>query len=149
MTAPRDSRVACAKAAGELRCEPRAAVVESAARHEYGAASKSMTPTKLQEVLPEIVRCLREALQPECIYLFGSCADGAPGPHSDVDLLVVVPESDLDFYQRAALAYDALWEIDVPIDVLVYTRAEFESRAALPVSLERTVRTKGRVLHAA
>ncbi len=39
--------------------------------------------------------------------------------------------------------------IPVPIDVQVYTREEFESRASLPVSFERTVRQKGRVLYAA
>lgn len=81
--------------------------------------------------------------------MFGSCATGTPGPDSDVDLVVVVAQSDLGFYARGAAAYDALWEIDVPLDVLVYTRAEFEERAALPISLERTVRTKGQVLHAA
>ncbi len=108
-----------------------------------------MTRAKLDEVLPEIVRRLRDALQPERIYLFGSCAYGTPGPDSDIDIVVVVPQSDLGFYARGAAAYDALWEIDVPLDVLVYTRAEFEERAALPISLERTVCTTGRVLHAA
>jgi predicted nucleotidyltransferase len=104
---------------------------------------------QIQAALPEIVRCLREVLQPERIYLFGSAAYGTITPDSDVDLLVVVPDSPLRFFQRAALAYDALWDIDVPIDVQVYTRDEFESRAALSVSLERTVRTKGRLLYAA
>ncbi len=108
-----------------------------------------MTREQVEQVLPEIVRRLREALAPERIYLFGSCAYGSPGPDSDVDLLVVVPHTGLDFLRRGALAYDALWEIDVPIDVAVYTRAEFESRAALSVSLERTVRTKGHLLYAA
>lgn len=104
---------------------------------------------RIQEALPEIVRRLRDALQPERIYLFGSAAYGTITPSSDVDLLVVVPDSPLDFFQRGVLACDALWGIDLPIDVQVYTRAEFESRAVLPVSLERTVRTKGCVLYAA
>jgi hypothetical protein len=66
-----------------------------------------------------------------------------------LDLLVVVPQSDLRFYQRAALAYRALRGVSVPIDVLVYTQAEFEPRASLPVSFERTVREQGQVLYAA
>ena len=37
----------------------------------------------------------------------------------------------------------------VPVDVQVYTRAEFETRAALAVSFERTVKHKGRVVYAA
>jgi len=108
-----------------------------------------MTQAQAEQVVPVIVQRLREALHPERIYLFGSCADGAVGRDSDVDLLVVVPESSLSFYERGALAYGALRDIEVPIDVLVYTRAEFDARADLPVSLERTIRTKGRVLYAA
>ena len=102
-----------------------------------------------ERVLPEIVRRLREALAPETIYLYGSCSRGTMGPDSDIDLLVVVPESDLSFFERGAVAYRALRRIGVPIDVQVYTRAEFETRAALPVSFERTVRAEGRVLYAA
>ncbi len=68
---------------------------------------------------------------------------------SDIDLLVVVAESDLSFFERGAAAYRALRRIGVPVDVQVYTRAEFETRAALPVSFERTVRAEGRVLYAA
>lgn len=104
---------------------------------------------QVQEALPEIVRCLREALHPERIYLFGSAASGTVTPDSDVDLMVVLPESSLGFYERGALAYRALRDIDVPIDVMVYTRAEFDARASLPVSLERTIRTKGQTLYAA
>jgi hypothetical protein len=43
-----------------------------------------MTTERVQQVLPEIVRRLCDALHPERIYLFGSCAEGTPGPDSDV-----------------------------------------------------------------
>jgi predicted nucleotidyltransferase len=108
-----------------------------------------MSANRLQSALPEIVRRLRQALEPAAIYLYGSVAYGEPGADSDVDLLVIVPESELTFHQRSALAYRALRGIGIPIDVQVYTRAEFESRAALPVSFERTVSTRGRILYAA
>jgi len=108
-----------------------------------------LTAQQVEQVLPEIVRRLREALSPETIYLFGSCARRSAGTSSDVDLLVVVRESELSFFQRGAAAYRALRRIGVPVDVQVYTRREFEVRAALPVSFERTVRLKGRVLYAA
>ena len=108
-----------------------------------------MTHEQFEQLLPEIVRRLSEALAPETIYLYGSCAHGKVGPDSDVDLLVVVPESERTFFERGALAYRSLRRIQVPVDVQVYTREEFESRAALPVSFERTVRTKGRVVYAA
>lgn len=108
-----------------------------------------MTFEQAEAVLPEIVDRLCKALNPTKIYLYGSCASGHPGPDSDLDLLVVVENSPLDFFKRSALAYQALRRIGVPIDVQVYTRNEFEPRAALPVSFERTVCRKGRVLYAA
>jgi hypothetical protein len=52
-----------------------------------------MTSQELEKFLPEVVRRLVDALQPERIYFRLPCA-GNPGPHSDVDMLVVVPDSD-------------------------------------------------------
>ncbi len=104
---------------------------------------------EFDEKLAEIVARLRAALSPVAIYLYGSYAYGTPGPGSDIDLLVVVDESALDPYERDALAYRALCGIGVPKDVQVYTRSEFDERAALPVSFERTVRKKGRIVDGA
>ncbi len=104
---------------------------------------------ELDRKLGEIVDRLRAAFSPVAIYFFGSYAYGTPRPHSDIDLLVVVPDSPLSPYQRDGAAYRALRGIGVPKDVLVYTRAEFERRAALPISFERTVRTKGKMIYAA
>lgn len=108
-----------------------------------------LSEAELAEKLAEAVRRLRAALAPSAIYFFGSYAYGTPGPGSDLDLLVVVEDSPLDPYSRDALAYRALRGLGVPKDVQVYTRAEFEERAALPVSFERTVKTRGRLLYAA
>ena len=108
-----------------------------------------MTAQRIEQVLPEMVRRIREALDPVAIYLYGSCAYGTVGPGSDVDLLIVVSDSSQSFFERGAIAYRALRHIGVPVDVQVYTQDEFETRAKLPVSFERTVHTKGRVLYAA
>ena len=108
-----------------------------------------LTQQIVDQALPGVVRRLREALQPTVIHLYDSCAAGNVGPDSDVDLLVVVSDSELTFFERGALAYRALRGVGVPVDVQVYTQAEFDSRADLPVSFERTVRRKARVLYAA
>lgn len=109
-------------------------------------------PLKTQTIdhlLPEITRRLRDTFDPCTIYLFGSHAEQRASSGSDIDLLVIIPQSDLSFYQRATQAYRALRHLGTPIDVQVYTREEFEQRADLPVSFERTVRDKGRIIHAA
>lgn len=108
-----------------------------------------LTDEELKRKLAEVVERLRREFAPVAIYLFGSYAYGTPGPHSDLDLLVIVDDSPLDAYSRDARAYEALTGLGIPKDVQVYTRAEFQHRADLPVSFERTVRTKGKLLYAA
>ena len=108
-----------------------------------------LTPEQLDSKLAEIVRALRDALAPLEIYFFGSYAYGTPAAHSDLDLLVVVEDSDRTAFERDATAYRALSDLGVAKDVMVYTQSEFERRAALPVSFERTVRTKGRRIYVA
>ncbi len=44
------------------------------------------------EVIPELVQQIVEAVQPLRIVLFGSAARGEMEPLSDIDLLVVMPE---------------------------------------------------------
>ncbi len=67
---------------------------------------------------------------------FGSYADGRWGVGSDVDLVVVVSESDVPF-ERRALAYDSL-HLPVPADLFVYTTAEWD-RMTIEGGLPRTI----------
>lgn len=114
-----------------------------------GASGQAATAEEGQAVLAEIVRRLVAALHPERIYLFGSRARGDAQPDSDYDLLVVVPASNLDRYQRDLLAFDALCGVGVSKDVLVYTREEFEFRSKAASSLPATVLREGKLLYAA
>jgi predicted nucleotidyltransferase len=108
-----------------------------------------LTQPELDRTLAAAVARLREALSPIAIYLYGSYAYGTPTRHSDIDLLVIVRDSPLDPYERDAVAYRALRQVPVPVDVQVYTQSEFEERSSLKVSFERTVKRKGRLIHAA
>lgn len=56
---------------------------------------------------------------------FGSYARGDWGVGSDVDLVIVVAESELPF-ERRAVEWD-LTGLPVPADVLVYTEGEWEA----------------------
>jgi len=99
--------------------------------------------------LAEIVRRLVEAYSPDRIYLFGSKARGDPGPDSDYDLLVVVPDDAPPARRRSRLAYEALRETGTAADVLVRTRQRFESRLHIPASLSATVEREGVLLYRA
>jgi predicted nucleotidyltransferase len=67
---------------------------------------------------------------------FGSYARGDWGVGSDVDLLVLVEDSDEPFHRRT-LGFD-IRPLPVPADVLVYTMAEWD-RMSLSGGLPRTV----------
>jgi predicted nucleotidyltransferase len=99
-------------------------------------------------VLAEIVRRLRNVLQPDRIYLFGSRARGDAGPDSDYDLMVVVRDDMPARLRRPAVAYQALRGTGAAADVLVWTTGAFESRLSLRASLPATVVEEGALLYA-
>ena len=99
--------------------------------------------------LAEVVQRLAQALKPERIYLFGSRARGDAREGSDYDLMVIVAESDQPSYRRAQEAYKSLWGVGVSVDVLVWTRAEFERQVPVVASLPATVMREGRLVYAA
>lgn len=90
---------------------------------------------------------LVHSLHPEKIILFGSHAWGTPGPDSDLDLLVIVADSDLPPHKRAQAAYRSLFGLGMPCDVIVHTRAEVERLDRVATSLTHRALSEGRVLH--
>jgi predicted nucleotidyltransferase len=97
--------------------------------------------------LEEITRRLVAEFTPETIILFGSHAWGQPDESSDLDLLVVVPESDQTPPRRAAQPYRCLREVPVPLDIPVRTRDDVERSRQVPASLVHEVLKRGRVVY--
>ena len=54
---------------------------------------------------------------------------------SDYDLMVIVSASDKPRYERAQEAYASLHGLGIPLDVLVYTRDEFDWQLPAATSL--------------
>jgi predicted nucleotidyltransferase len=100
-----------------------------------------------QSILDEMVRRLVAEFQPEQIILFGSHAWGEPNADSDVDLYVIVPESDERPIQRMQRAHHCLGGLGVAKDVLVKTRAEADRYRHVRASLEYKVFQEGKVLY--
>jgi predicted nucleotidyltransferase len=103
------------------------------------AAYEDMLQTATQRLVAEF--------QPEEIYLFGSHAWGTPGRDSDIDLMVIVPESDERPIRRAQRAQRCLGRLPVSADVLVRTRREVNRVRELPGSLTHEVLHKGRKVY--
>jgi predicted nucleotidyltransferase len=75
--------------------------------------------------ISEIVNKIAVGYNPDKIILIGSYADGTPNKDSDLDLLII-QETDLPPHKRGLDIRLSLIGSKVPIDILVYTNAEFE-----------------------
>ena len=100
---------------------------------EYTASMKSIS----QDLLNEMTDRLAAEFQPEQVWLFGSHAWGQPDEGSDIDLLVVVRDSQEPSVRRAQRAHRCLSGLGVAKDVLVKTRAELERFSRVPSSSKR------------
>jgi uncharacterized protein len=104
-------------------------------------------PALEQSILDEMVSRLVAEFRPEQIILFGSHAWGEPSDDSDVDLYVIVPETDEKPIKRMQRAHHCLRGVGVSKDVLVQTRAEADRYRHVPASLEYRLFHEGRVLY--
>ena len=80
------------------------------------------------EEINKIKERLINVYQPIEIYLFGSYAWGHPDEESDVDLLIIVDDSDQKTYKRSIPGYQALSDLRISNDIIVYTKEEFDQR---------------------
>ena len=99
------------------------------------------------DLLREVTRRLVEQFQPEQVILFGSQVWGKPTAGSDIDLMVVVTQSDLSDYERSVLGHRCLKGLDIAKDVIVKTRAEFDFFRDVRTSLEHKIAHQGKVLY--
>jgi predicted nucleotidyltransferase len=103
--------------------------------------------TVSDSLLQEVTRRLVEQFQPEQIILFGSQVWGTPTASSDLDVMVIVTDSDLSDYERSVQGHRSLMGLDVAKDVVVKTRTEFDFFRQVRASLEYKVAHRGRVLY--
>lgn len=85
------------------------------------------TPTEHQ--IREMVDAIVAEARPERVILFGSQARGDAGETSDVDFLVVDSGPFDEHRSRRHLCvrlYNAVAKFDIPTDILVYARREFD-----------------------
>jgi predicted nucleotidyltransferase len=106
-----------------------------------------MTAASTNETVLEGIRRIATALNPEKIYLFGSHAWGIPTPDSDIDLFVIVKESELPSYRRSREAYRSLRGLREPFEVIVRTKAEVEKSRTVASSLVKKVLEQGKLLY--
>ena len=100
-----------------------------------------------QELIGEMTQRLAAEFSPRQIYLFGSYAWGQPGPHSDLDFMIVVDSSPYTPAKRAFFGYRCLRDFWVPKDIIVRTSLEFDKNKGITVTLDGEVAAKGKLLY--
>lgn len=103
----------------------------------------SIAASALPAAARAIAQRLAESLSPDGIYLFGSYARGEASRDSDLDFLVVVPQSTDSRYLRAVKARALVSDIPFPKDIVVFTRSEWEAERQVVSSLASTVAREG------
>ena len=100
------------------------------------------------EVLNELVRRLVQAVSPRRIILFGSASRGDMHEHSDLDVLVVIPD---EVSQKVAwnLAYAGLRRFGIAIDLVVVKEGILAKYAQSPGLVYEQALRDGRELYRA
>jgi len=96
--------------------------------------------------LPKAVRRIARTLRPDRIILFGSYANGAPTPDSDVDLLVVMKTS-ASSKERSWAVSRLLIPRPFPVDILVRTPKEIRQALDQSDFFIQEIVTQGKVLY--
>lgn len=105
-----------------------------------------MQPSK--EKLDDLLERVISAVHPLRIILFGSAARGEAGRHSDIDLLVIVPDGS-HRRKTAQIIYHHLFGFNTPVDVIVATPSDIDKYKDSPGLIYREALRGGRELYAA
>lgn len=105
----------------------------------YRQTMKTLDEALLQAATQKLVA----EFHPEQIWLFGSHAWGTPTEDSDVDLMVIVSQSEERPIRRDQRAQRCLGRLPISADVLVRTRREVDRVREVLGSLTHEVLLRG------
>jgi predicted nucleotidyltransferase len=100
-----------------------------------------------ETLLRRIVERLVDSVHPARVYLFGSQATGRADRPSDIDLLLVVPDTATAPRDWARRGRRSLWGMGVPVDLVVCTTSEMDEWADVPCNLIHSAVQSGRLLY--
>ncbi len=118
------------------------------------SVGRAATPTRIDwSVTPEkidaVVKRLVEVARPSRIILFGSAARGELDEHSDVDLLVVLPDEPESVRKVGLRLDEAVSEIHMPKDILVVSEERLAELGDRPSLVYREALREGKVVYEA
>jgi predicted nucleotidyltransferase len=100
------------------------------------------------KTIAEIVRRILTVIQPDRIILFGSAATGQMTKDSDIDLLIVEPDTK-DQKEQYLRVIKSLRGLGYPFDILFITTEWFEDSKELVGGIARPANKNGKVIYEA
>ncbi len=102
----------------------------------------------LEEWLPSVVERVVERFDPLKVVLFGSLARGEPNYDSDIDLLVVFDNVELENKRKLTIDIRrALAEIPVPVDIVVTDVDEIDRQGHIVGTVLRPALREGKTVY--
>ena len=99
--------------------------------------------TNIQQELTTITQAITTNTKIENLFLFGSWANGVPKPDSDLDIYLVIPDSDVDIFELNAEIRFALYKkLSLPLDLVIAKKSVFDRRSKA-LTLESMVLREG------
>lgn len=119
--------------------------------HKVNNQDKKMKDNR--QYLPEIIKNIRQ-IEPHKIILFGSYADGSFSEDSDLDLIVILDSSEIaknydEKMKNKLLVRRSIYELSskVPVDLVVYTKGEYEIISKSGNSFYNEIKNTGKTLY--
>ena len=95
------------------------------------------------KVIDDLVRRIVEIVSPLRIILFGSAARGEMGPHSDLDVLVVMPNG-IHRRKTAQNIYRRMWGFGFAKDIVVVTESDVVQYGSNPYMIIKNALEEGK-----
>lgn len=96
--------------------------------------------------IDEVATRIASRFNPYKIILFGSYANGTPNDDSDLDLLII-QDSDLPMQKRGLDIRMSLIGTKIPLDILIYTKLEFEQEKSKNSSFLNSAIKNSKILY--
>lgn len=103
----------------------------------------AISEEKVQAVIHRIV----DVGQPRKIILFGSYVRGETNINSDVDILVIVPDTVANPRKESVRLQRELRDILMPMDIIVVPESQWEAFKEVPGLIYREAWTMGKVMY--
>ena len=123
------------------RANKRVSGAQNAIFHKISVMNKKPYQKEIKKITQQIV----EKYKPEKIILFGSFASGKPGPHSDVDLLIIKRTNQPKVERIKEILMKI--ESELSLEPLVYNPKEIKTRLSLGDFFFQDIFKKGKVLY--